>query len=262
MVGEFLGARVYYEQTGQGQDVLMLHGWGCSSRHFAQIASALSSQFHVTVIDFPGFGQSSRPPAAWGVEEYAQMTADLMEGLHISPAHIIAHSFGARVAIYLAAHRPELVGKLILTGAAGIKKQPTPQQQKRTAEFKKKKALAEKIGRLPLLGKLSAEIQDNLRKKYGSADYNALDEEMRATFVKVISLDLSDLLKNIQASTLLIFGEQDTETPLWMGEKMEREIPDAGLVVFEGEDHFAYLRQWPRFVRIAQTFLSDKESKP
>ena len=84
---------------------------------------------------------------------------------------------------------------------------------------------------------------------------DALSPEMRKTFVKVISLDLTDQLDKIQAPTLLYWGAQDTETPLWMGQQMEKEIPDAGLVIFENDDHFAYLRQWPRFVRVVQAFL-------
>ena len=97
--------------------------------------------------------------------------------------------------------------------------------------------------------------EEMARQKYGSADYNALDEEMRKTFVKVISEDLHPLLPQIQASTLLIWGDQDTATPLWMGRTMEKEIPDAGLVIFEGATHYAYLEQWQRFVAIAENFL-------
>ena len=94
-----------------------------------------------------------------------------------------------------------------------------------------------------------------MQTKYGSADYNALDDEMKKTFVKVISQDLRPMLKEINASVLLVWGENDTETPLWMGQIMENEIKDAGLVVFENDDHFAYLRQWPRFVAVAKAFL-------
>ena len=95
-----------------------------------------------------------------------------------------------------------------------------------------------------------------MQMKYGSADYNALDDEMKKTFVKVISEDLRPLLPNIKASTLLIWGERDTATPLWMGQTMEKEIADAGLVVFENDDHFAYLKQWPRFVAVVKAFLT------
>ena len=234
----------------------MLHGWGCSVKHFEPIAQELSKDCHVTMIDFPAHGLSERPPKPWGVPEFAEMTAELMETLQIAPADIIAHSFGARVAIYLAATRPELVKRLVLTGAAGLKDVPTEAQKKKSAAFQKKKAMLEKLKRVPFLKTAAENAQEALRKKYGSADYNALDAEMRKTFVKIVSQDLSEYLPKIQASTLLVFGEKDTATPLWMGQRMEKEIPDAGLVVFENDDHFAYLRQWPRFVTVVKTFLS------
>ena len=78
---------------------------------------------------------------------------------------------------------------------------------------------------------------------------------MRKTFVKVINQDLSELLPRIEASTLLVWGSADTETPLWMGQKMEKEIKDAGLVVFEGCSHFAFLEEPQRFLVILKTFF-------
>ena len=98
-------------------------------------------------------------------------------------------------------------------------------------------------------------LEKKLREKYGSRDYNALDDEMKNTFVKVLNLDLSDLYGKIRASTLLIWGDSDTETPLWMGKEMEKRIPDAGLVIFEGGTHFAYLEQLQRFNTIVCQFL-------
>lgn len=80
-----------------------------------------------------------------------------------------------------------------------------------------------------------------MRQHFGSKDYNALDADMRQTFSKVVNHDLAPLLKEIHQPTLLVWGDQDTETPLWMGQQMEKEIPDAGLVILEGGTHFAYL---------------------
>ena len=250
------GVNIYYEQSGAGKDVLLLHGWGCSTRHFAQIAQDLAKDYRVTVIDFPAHGQSGRPPEPWGVPEFAACTKEIMEQLGIAPCDVIAHSFGGRVALYIAANWPELVNRLVITGGAGIKKPQTEEQKKRSEEYKKKKEKLLGLTKLPLIGGMAQKSLKALQEKYGSADYNALDDEMKKTFVKVISEDLSPLLPKIQASTLLVWGENDTETPLWMGRKMEREIRDAGLVIFENDDHFAYLRQWPRFVAVVRAFLT------
>ena len=73
--------------------------------------------------------------------------------------------------------------------------------------------------------------------------------------MKIISQDLSECLAKIKAPTLLIWGGADTETPLWMGQQMEKQIPDAGLVVFEGRSHFAFLEEAQRFQVIVNTFL-------
>ena len=148
-----------------------------------------------------------------------------------------------------------MLEKMVLTGCAGLKKPQTEEQKKRSDAFRKKKEILQKMQKLPLFGKMAEGALEKLRKKYGAAYYNALDEEMRKTFVKVISEDLGALLPKISASTVLVFGEKDQDTPLWMGQKMEKEMQDAGLVVFENDDHFAYLRQWPRFVKIVRAFL-------
>ena len=99
---------------------------------------------------------------------------------------------------------------------------------------------------------------ESLRKKFGSRDYNALDAEMRQTFVKVISQDLTPYLPRIQQPTLLLWGTEDTETPLWMGQEMERSIPDAALIPLEGGSHFAYVEQPARFNAIVRKFLVEE----
>ena len=78
---------------------------------------------------------------------------------------------------------------------------------------------------------------------------------MKKTFVRVINQDLTELYNRFHASTLLIWGDEDTETPLWMGREMEKRIPDAGLVILEGGTHFAYLEQLERFNTIIRHFL-------
>lgn len=250
------GASVYCEQMGEGsRQVLLLHGWGCTTEHFRPIMQAMEKDYRMTVIDFPGHGKSGRPPKPWGVADYADCVKAVMDQLGIEKCHLIAHSFGGRVSLYLAAKWPERVGKMVLTGCAGLKKPQTEEQKKRSQAYQKKKQQLQNLQKLPLIGKLAENAMEKLRRQYGSADYNALDEEMRKTFVKVISEDLAPLLPKIQASTLLIWGEKDQDTPLWMGQQMEKEIKDAGLVVFENDDHFAYLRQWPRFVQVIRAFL-------
>ena len=257
VIKEIRGVKIHCEQMGeQGPQTLLLHGWGCSGAHFAPIARDLARDHRVTVIDFPAHGESGRPKEPWGVREFAECTRELTDALGIAPCDIIAHSFGGRVALYLAAEWPETVNRLVITGGAGIKKPQTEEQKKKSEAYQKKKKTLTGLTKLPLVGGIAEKSLKALQQKYGSPDYNALDDEMKKTFVKVVSEDLAPLLPKIRASTLLIWGEKDTETPLWMGQKMEQEIGDAGLVVFENDDHFAFLHQAQRFITVVRAFLT------
>ena len=78
---------------------------------------------------------------------------------------------------------------------------------------------------------------------------------MRGTLVKVVNEDLSDLLPYIDVETLLVFGENDDVTPVEKGRKMEKLMPDAALVIFENDDHFAYINEAARFNLVLDAFL-------
>ena len=96
---------------------------------------------------------------------------------------------------------------------------------------------------------------ENMRKKRGSADYNSATPIMRQTLVKVVNEDLTKLLPNIKASSLLIWGTNDTATPLSDGEKMEKLIPDAGLVKVQGAGHYSFLEAPELVSRVVKSFL-------
>lgn len=252
------GAAVHYEIAGEGKKrVLLLHGWGCDTSLMKPVADFLSKDMTVLSIDFPGHGKSSRPPQPWGVPEYAACTLEVLRELNFLPCCVIAHSFGGRVTLELASGDEKLFERILLTGAAGLKKPATEERKKRSAEYQRAKKAVELIRSMRIFGSLPDKLEEKARQKYGSRDYNALDAEMRQTFVKVVNYDQADKLPRIQQPTLLIWGDKDTETPLWMGQTMEKHIPDAGLVVLEGGTHFAYLEQVGRFNAIAHNFFME-----
>lgn len=253
-----MGTEVYYESIGHGnRNVLLLHGWGCDTKLMRPVAETLGDDYCCTVIDFPGHGKSGRPPEPWGVPEYAACVEELMDLLGLKGCDVIAHSFGGRIAAFLEAKDGELFHKIILTGAAGIKKQTSGVESKRTQQYKRFKQLVQKLEKIPGTQKITGNLQEQLIQKYGSSDYAALDPEMRKTFVKVINQDLTECYGRFSSPTLLVWGKNDTETPLWMGQKMEQLIPDAGLVTLDG-DHFVYLKQLGSFAVIIKRFLGEE----
>ena len=250
------GVEMHYELTGSGDKrVVLLHGWGCSTELMKPVADALSADMTVLSVDFPAHGQSSQPPQPWGVPEFAACLKSLLERLDFLPCSVIAHSFGGRVTIELASAYPDMFERLILTGAAGIRPKGDGKSSKRTDTYKKLKKLVEAARKCRIFGTLPDQWQEALIQKYGSKDYAALTPEMRKTFVKVVNYDQAEKLCAIRNSTLLIWGDKDAETPLWMGQQMEREIPDSALIVLNSGTHFAYLEQAGRFNAIARSFL-------
>lgn len=254
------GREVHAKRLGEGPQVLLLHGWGPGSvsleKQLMPIAARLKNRFEVTMLDFPGHGQSGMP-GDWGVKDYAEWTIAVMNQLGLSRPHIIAHSFGGRVALYLAANEPERVQTLILTGCAGLRSKKTPGSRVRSLVFRLGRAGLSALKLIPAAKAKSDAWLGALRAAFSSADYLATPEGLRGSFSRVVRQDLRPLLPQIRQKTLLVWGEKDTATPLFMGQAMQREIPDARLLVYAADDHFAYLNQPARFVTAVEAFLEE-----
>lgn len=244
------GVSIHYTQQGKGHDVVCLHGWGQNIEMFQATQDFLSPFFKVTLLDFPGFGESGSPLVAWGVEEYTLNFKIFCDRLDIHNPILIAHSFGARIALQYAAQYK--VHKLILTGAAGLKPRRGPDYYVKLAFYK----TAKQLFRLPLL----APHKEKMAAFFGSSDYKRTEGVIRQSFVKIVDHDLRQVLPLITVPTLLVWGELDEATPLWMGKIMEREMKDAGLVVFEKDGHYAYHNQSARFHKIVEAFLEKDKS--
>ncbi len=239
---------------GAGLPLLLLHGWGVSGELFVPILDALQPGRELIVPDVPGFGGTPEPDVPWSAHEYAAWCFALLQRLGIERCDVIGHSNGGRIGIVMAASHPERIRRLVLTGSAGIRPRRTVRDTVRVRSYKALRAV-ERTGALPGALRRGAGRRADMR---GSVDYRAASGTMRGTLVRLVNEDLRSLLPEVRVPTLLIWGEQDTETPLADGRLMERLIPDAGLVVFEGAGHYAYLEQPVRFCTIVDVFLRDQ----
>jgi pimeloyl-ACP methyl ester carboxylesterase len=232
--------------------IVILHGWGAHIEAVAPILSALEGAGDLIALDLPGFGESDPPPEAWDVDCYARFMVHFLDELAVDRAHLVGHSHGGRVSLALAADEPERVGRLLLVDSAGI-------PPKRGWRYRRRVAVA-KLGRLlaKVGGGPGRRLQERMRARVASRDYLEASEAMRGTFRAVIAADLSDRLTRIGAPTLLVWGERDEDTPLWMGHRMEELIPDAGLVVLEGAGHYSYADAPGQFRAVARRFLLDQ----
>lgn len=245
--------RINYEQKGSGDLIVLLHGWGSNIKLFSNLIDLLSKKYTVVAMDMPGFGESQEPPAAWCVDDYVDFVIKFLADYDAKQVMLLGHSFGGRVIIKLNSRKdlPFTVSKVILVDSAGILPPKSNKKSWRTRKYKMGKAfLSTKIMR-----KIAPDALEKLRVKYGSADYVAASPLMRQVLVKVVNEDLEPLLPNIKCPTLLIWGVNDTATPLSDGEKMEKLIPDAGLVKLENAGHYSFLEQQFLFNRVMCSFM-------
>ncbi len=245
---------LYYLEGGAGWPVLLLHGWGCSSETMLPVFQHLAADFHVYCFDLPGFGLSPEPPAAWDTAAYARLLAEFIQQNCSRPPVLLAHSFGGRLSLRLAAEG--VPHKMILTGCAGLKAHRGLDYYAKVYSYK----AAKKLLSLPGLNGIKQEILDKARAKSGSADYRQASEVMRAVFVKTVNEDQTANLVKVQAPTILFWGEQDTATPLVDGRLMESKMRDAALIVKPGGTHFAYLEFLPEFLAICDSFLAPEKA--
>lgn len=232
--------------------IVVLHGWGAHVEAVAPILGALEGASDLVALDLPGFGESDPPPGPWDTDDYARFVIGFLDELGIGRAHLIGHSHGGRVSIVLAADRPERVGRLLLVDSAGI-------PPRRGWRYRRRVAVA-KLGRVvaAIGGPPGKRLQERMRARVASRDYLEASVAMRGTFRALIAADLRDRLPRIEAPTLLVWGERDDDTPLWMARVMEERIPDAGLVVLEGAGHYSYADAPGQFRAVARRFLLEQ----
>jgi pimeloyl-ACP methyl ester carboxylesterase len=239
--------------AGEGQPVLGLHGWGGDIRSFWPVAERLAFQgYQMHLLDLPGFGRSELPPEIWGVADYMRFVKAYLDDSGLDRVSVLGHSFGGRVSLLLAAEHPSRVRKMVLADSAGLR---TPFSFKQRARSLFARTVRDALGAIGLEG-LRARLRENYNRRYASEDYLTAGP-LRETFLRVIAEDLTPYARRVQAPTVLIWGDQDRDTPLWQGRKLEQLIPDAGLIVFEGAGHFAYLERLSDYIRIVDHFLSD-----
>jgi pimeloyl-ACP methyl ester carboxylesterase len=243
------GLKTAYEVAGAGAPLLLLHGWGAERAVFAPLQQHFARHMQVWSLDFPGFGASGEPPAVWGVGEYADFVLEFCRAVGLQNPSVLGHSFGGRVAIVLASRA--FGARLVLADAAGLIPKRGPAYYARVYSYK----AAKKVMSLPGLRRWYDRALALWLKRNPSGDYARAAGIMRAVFVKVVNEDLAPLLPLISVPTLLMWGEKDSETPLADGQKMEKLIADAGLVVFAGAGHYPFLEQPAYFYRVLESFL-------
>ena len=238
------GININYIQYGnkEGKNIILLHGWGQNIEMMDPIGKGLEKEFYITNIDLPGHGKSEEPKRVYTIYDYYEVVKKLLNKLNIDNPILIGHSFGGRVSIVYSAK--EKTEKLVLLGAPFKKSTKSDSLKVKTLKFLKK---------VPIINKLAP----YMKTKIGSRDYKSATPIMRDILVNTVNEDLEKYLKEINVPTLLIWGTKDNEASIEDARYAESIMKDAGLVVYEGCSHYAYLERINQTVKVLKEFFKE-----
>lgn len=249
---EVAGIETHATAQGEGPVLLILHGWGSSSNSWTRIQGELAKDgFCVVCLDMPGFGETSPPSEAWGVDSYASFVLTFIDSMSVERIVLLGHSFGGQVAVKIAAEHPEIVEKLILVAPA-VFRQETGLSQKTLS------ALAKAAGSLMYLfpiDKLRNNARSLLYMMLRRRDYLRAEGVMRDVFGRVVREDVSGLACKITAPTLLLWGEQDNLVPIEDAHALQKRIANSELRIIPSAGHSPQSTALEETISFIRTFL-------
>jgi pimeloyl-ACP methyl ester carboxylesterase len=219
--------------------ILFLHGYLADSRSFFNQIRFFERDFEVFAPDLKGFGQNSGMQTPYSLDDYIAEVEEFKYKNSLNSPNVIAHSFGGRIAIKATAKNQNFCNRLVLTGAAGLKPKNTVKKRLKKTAFNILKTF----------------IKKEKLKVFYSKDYLALDSVMKESFKKIIAENLDGYLKDIKNQTLVIFGENDLETPLYMAKRLGNGIEKSRLVVIKDAGHFCFIDKPHEFNLEVKEFL-------
>jgi pimeloyl-ACP methyl ester carboxylesterase len=241
-----------YKTSGKGsKTVVLLHGWADSLATFTELQKELGKKYKVVSLDLPGFGGTDTPAEVWGLGDYAEFVVAFLDKIgQTKPYALIGHSNGGPIAICALASGQLTAKKLVLLASAGVR-------DVRTARKKVLKAVA-KTGKLlskPLPQSVRTRMRRRLYKAAGSDMLVA--EHLQETFKKVVGQDIQEDAAGLQLPTLLIYGQNDTETPPAYGRLLNSRIVGSDLKIVTQAGHYVHHDQPTIVARAIQEFLGE-----
>ncbi len=224
-----------FNSRKKGEVLVLLHGWQGDINSFKAL-EGLRKRYNTLELSFPPFGKSDEP-VNWNVFSYANMVISLCEHLNIKKAHFLGHSFGGRIAILIAIIQKELVDKLILVDSAGVKPRRRISYYLNNIRYKFRKGFGLSI------------------EQFGSSDYKNLSPNMKRVFASIVSTHLEEYASMIKQNTLIVYGNEDKETPIYMAKRLNKLIKNSTLVILEDCSHFCYLEKPYEFCNLADEFV-------
>lgn len=244
---------INYEVMGEGNPVILLHGWLANLETMKPLANNLSQNFKVYLVDIVGFGKSDLPEKPLNTNDFGDFLKQFIDELKIENPILIGHSNGGRMIINSVGRKIVKPKKVILIDSAGIKPKRKLSYYIKIAFYKTGKFF---LNLLPNTKKIK-EFKEKLYNSVGSSDYKASAAVLKETMKIILNEDQSKYLPEINVPTLLFWGSLDKDTPISDAKKMEKLIPNCGLIEYPNSTHFSYLENINNVNAVLNEFLKN-----
>jgi valacyclovir hydrolase len=248
---EHAGTRLYYEESGAGDPLLLLPGWGGTVDELAPLGEALAPGFRVIAVDAPGSGKSGPQPRTFTPGYYqddAALLLALLDALEASPAHLVGFSDGGEYALLMAALQPGAVRSVVTWGAAG--------SLGTNLELADMMATVVDAPIPPM-----AEFSVYLKAAYGEAGAREMTQSAARSFRAIMEAggDISrSRAASITCPALLIAGEHDfLATPALVSD-MAAAIPAGEFIEVPGASHSVHEDASELLTRTVVDWLSQR----
>lgn len=211
----------------QNQSIVILHGWGVESERYKSLKQLFEKKaFKVYLPELP-------MDREYTIFDYEKILLNFIKNNNIKKPILLGHSFGGRISLVAVSKNPDKFTSLILTGVPGYN--PVPSIKKHFFYVLAK--MGKLLFILPPLSFLDKLARKLLYFFSGSFDYYKTHGAVKQTFINIIKTNLDPFIKNINIPTLLLWGENDHITPVWIAKKMNKNIKSSKLVIIPKEDH-------------------------
>lgn len=267
---EINGLRYYYEISGRGEPLLLLHGFTGSSESWSFHVDFFSREFQVITMDLPGHGRTESPPepGRYAMEVCSRDVIALLQEIVSGPVNLLGYSMGGRLALHVALTYPAMIQRLILESASpglqtAAERRERRESDRRLATFIEQEGIEAFVNRwqqLPLFASqaaLSPSVRDRLRRQRLSNQPAGLANSLRGMGTGAQPSLWSRLLQ-LRPPLLLLVGQRDRKF-LAIGRLIQALAPDARLIVAPDAGHNVHLERPDLFDEIILDYLNHGE---
>jgi len=229
---------IYYEVSGEGEPVLLLHGLGSSIRDWEWQVPLFAQQYRVITCDIRGHGRSSKPPGPYSISQFTADVVELLHQLQVDPAHILGLSMGGMIAFQLAVDHPQLVKSMVIVNSGP---ELVPRTWKEHLGIWQRLLISrlmgpQKMGQV-ISQRLFPEPQQTEMARTMATRWAENDKAAYLAATKaLIGWSVAKQLPQINCPTLVITADQDY-TPVSAKEAYVKQMPQARLRVIQNSRH-------------------------